>query len=238
MHFKSTGLVGNGKWGKILKEKIKTNLNIIFTANSKSKYFKKITQLDWIFIATPDSTHYKIVNKCLDKKINIFCEKPLTKTYSQSLKLFEKAKKNKVNLYVDQIQCFVNKKVKINKNNYITRQKKGYGNIKNLLFRFAYHDFYFLYDNLKNKKIKNIKIINIKDKLKFKINFEKISILFQYNLNSEKRIHKINSTNFITKKDILSKMIKDVLNEKVDFEDNKNRSLFANKLIDKVIKQI
>ena len=91
---------------------------------------------------------------------------------------------------------------------------------------------------IKYKKIKNIKIINIKDKLKFKINFEKISILFQYNLNSEKRIHKINSTNLITKKDILSKMIKDVLNEKVDFEDNKNRSLFANKLRDKVIKKI
>ena len=238
MYSKSTGLVGKGKWGKILQKKIQTNSNLIFTANSKSKYFSKISQLDWIFIATPDATHYKIVNKCLDKKINIFCEKPLTKTYAQSLKLFEKAKKNKVKLYVDQIQCFLNKKVKINKNNYITRQKKGYGNAKNLLFRFAYHDFYFLYDNLKNKKIKNIKIINIKGNLKFKINFEKISILFHYNLNSEKRIHKINSTNLITKKDILSKMIKDVLNEKVDFEDNKNKSLFANKLIDKVIKKI
>ena len=33
-------------------------------------------------------------------------------------------------------------------------------------------------------------------------------------------------------------MIKDVLNEKVDFDDNKNKSLFANKLIDKVIKKI
>ena len=110
MHFKSTGLVGNGKWGKILKKKIKTNSNLIFTANSKSKYFKKISQIDWIFIATPDSTHYKIVNKCLDKKINIFCEKPLTKTYSQSLKLFEKAKKNQIRLYVDQIQCFLKKK--------------------------------------------------------------------------------------------------------------------------------
>ena len=60
MHFKSTGLVGNGKWGKILKKKIKTNSNLIFTANSKSKYFKKISQIDWIFIATPDSTHIKL----------------------------------------------------------------------------------------------------------------------------------------------------------------------------------
>ena len=64
------------------------------------------------------------------------------------------------------------------------------------------------------------------------------NLIINYNLNSERRIHKINSTNFITKKDILSKMIKDVLNEKVDFEDNKNKSLFANKLIDKVIKKI
>ena len=174
----------------------------------------------------------------MDKKINIFCEKPLTKTYSQSLKLFEKAKKNQIRLCVDQIQCFLKKKIKLNKNNYITRQKKGYGSIKNLLFRFAYHDFYFLYDYLKNKKIKNIEIINVKDNLKFKINFEKISILFYYNLNSEKRIHKINSTNLITKKDILSKMIKDVLSEKVDFEDNKNRSLFANKLIDEIVKKL
>ena len=133
---------------------------------------------------------------------------------------------------------FFKKKIKLNKNNYITRQKKGYGSIKNLLFRFAYHDFYFLYDYLKNKKIKNIEIINVKDDLKFKINFEKISILFYYNLNSKKRIHKINSTNLITKKDILSKMIKDVLSEKVDFEDNKNRSLFANKLIDKIVKKL
>jgi len=238
MHYKSTGLVGNGKWGKILKKKIQSNSNLIFTANSKSKYFNKINQLDWIFIATPDATHYKIVNKCLGKKINIFCEKPLTKTYAQSLKLFKKAKKNKVKLYVDQIQCFLNKRIRLNKNNYITRQKKGHGNIKNLLFRFAYHDFYFLYNNLKNKKIKNIKIISTKNNLKFNINFEKISILFHYNLNSERRIHKINSTNLITKKDILSKMIKDVLNEKVDFEDNKNKSLFANKLIDKIIKKI
>ena len=69
MHSKSTGLVGNGKWGKILQKKIQTNSNLIFTANSKSKYFSKISQLDWIFIATPDATHYKIVNKCLDKKM-------------------------------------------------------------------------------------------------------------------------------------------------------------------------
>jgi|TARA_B110000967_G_scaffold41907_1_gene41816 hypothetical protein len=238
MHFKSTGLVGKGKWGKILQEKINANSKLCFTANSRSKYFDKLDEIDWVFIATPDSTHYKIVNKCIEKKINIFCEKPLTKTYSQSLRLFEKAKKNKILLYVDEIQSFLNKKIELKKKNYIIRRKKGTGDPKSLLFRFAYHDFYFLYDKLKKEKINNIKIINVKDNLEFEIIFGKKTFSFYYDLNVEKKIHKFNSVNLITKKDILSKMIKDVLNEKVNFENNKNKSLFANKIIDKIIKKL
>ena len=139
---------------------------------------------------------------------------------------------------MEEIQSFLKKKIKIKKYNYITRQKKGFGNPKDLLFRFAYHDFYYLYEKVKNDKISNIKIINIKDCLEFKIDFGKKTFHFYYSLNSEKRIHSFNSINLLTKKDILSKMIKDVLNEKVDFKNNKNKSLFANKLIDKIIKKI
>lgn len=238
MHSKSTGLVGRGKWGKILQKKISSISKLHFTANSKSKYFNKLDKIDWIFIATPDNTHFKIVNKCIEKKINIFCEKPLTKTYIQSLRLFRKAEKNRILLYVDEVQSFLKKKLKIKKYNYITRQKKGFGNPKDLLFRFAYHDFYYLYEKVKKAKISNIKILNIKDYLEFKIDFGKKTFHFYYSLNSEKRIHNFNSMNLLTKKDVLSKMIKDVLNEKVDFNNNKNKSLFANKLIDRIIKKI
>jgi len=238
MHFKSTGLVGKGKWGKILQKKINTVSKLYFTANSKSKYLSKLDKIDWVFIATPDSTHYGIVNKCIEKKVNIFCEKPLTKTYSQSLKLFQKAKKNNVLLYVDEVQSFLNKKIILKKYNYIVRQKQGSGNTIDLLFRFAYHDFYFLYEKVKKFKISKIKIINIKDSLEFKINFGNKSFFFHYNLNSKKKVHSFNSINLMTKKDVLSKMVKDVLNEKVDFKNNKNKSLFANKLIDKIIKKI
>ena len=238
MHSKSTGLVGRGKWGKILQKKISSISKLHFIANSKSKYFNKLDKIDWIFIATPDNTHFNIVNKCIEKKINIFCEKPLTKTYIQSLRLFQKAKKNRILLYVDEVQSFLKKKLKIKKYNYITRQKKGFGNPKDLLFRFAYHDFYYLYEKVKKAKISNIKILNIKDYLEFKIDFGKKTFHFYYSLNSEKRIHSFNSINLLTKKDVLSKMIKDVLNEKVDFNNNKNKSLFANKLIDRIIKKI
>jgi len=238
MHSKSTGLIGKGNWGKIIEKKIRSVSKLHFTANSKSKYLNKLDKIHWVFIATPDNTHYNIVNKCIKKKVNIFCEKPLTKTYIQSLKLFQKAKKNKILLYVDEIQSFLKKKIKIEKYNYITRQKKGFGNPKDLLFRFAYHDFYYLYEKIRKDKISNIKIFNIKDSLEFKIDFGRKTFHFYYSLNSKKKIHSFNSTNLLTKKDILSKMIKCVLNEKVDFENNKNKSLFANKLIDKIIKKI
>ncbi len=238
MTYKKTGLIGVGKWGKILKDKLKKHSKIIFVANSKTKYDTELDKIDWVFIATPDKTHSSIVNKCLKKKVNIFCEKPLTKKYSTSLKLFEKAKKNNILLYVDDIQSFLNKKIILKKYNYVTRQKNSTGNSKNLLFRFAYHDLYFLYDNLKNYKVKKIKIINIKKNLKFKIKFGNKEIFFHYDLNSDKKIHRINSTNFVTSKDVLSKMIKSVLNEKVDFKKNMEKSLFANKIIDMVIKKL
>ena len=66
MPSKLTGLIGNGKWGKILKKKIKIHSKLTFIANSKSKYLKKLNKVKWIFIATPDATHYKIVNKCIN----------------------------------------------------------------------------------------------------------------------------------------------------------------------------
>ena len=235
---KTTGLIGKGKWGKILKKKISAVSKLYFVANSKSKYSSKLDKIDWVFIATPDKTHYNIVNKCIEKKINIFCEKPLTRNYSQSLKLFQKAKKNNVLLYVDEIQSFLNNKIKLKKYNYIVRQKKGIGSPKDLLFRFAYHDFYFLYEKLKKESISNIKIIDIKKSLEFEIKFGNKMFFFHYDLNSKKKVHRFNSVNLITKKDVLSKMIKDVLNEKVDFTNNKSKSLFANKIIEKIIQKI
>ena len=234
MQPKNTGLIGVGKWGKILKEKVANNSNLIFVANSKSKYIKNLTNIDWVFIATPDKTHEKIVNICLKKKINIFCEKPLTKSFIDSKHLFLKAEKLGIKLFIDEIQSYTNKKIKLKKINFISRKKEGFGDPKNLLYRFAYHDFYFLYEKLHKKKIKEIKIIDSSKDLKFYIKYKNLILNFDYSLNSKKKTHFINSVNLITKKDILSKMVVDVLNEKANFSLNKKKSLFANKLIDQI----
>jgi len=133
---KNVGLIGIGNWGKILKDKLSANSNLIFFANSKTKYEKKLKNIDWIFVATPDRTHFKLVKKFLLKKINVFCEKPLTLKSKQSIELFKIAKKNKVKLYVDDIQIFLKKKIILKKKNYILRKKKGLGKVEYFLNRF------------------------------------------------------------------------------------------------------
>ena len=92
---------------------------------------------------------------------------------------------------------------------------------------------------LKKKKLKSIFIKDKKVALKFKLLYNDNSIFnFNYSLNSEKKIHMINDISFITKKDLLNIMIKKVLLEKVNFIKNKNQSLFANQLIDKIRKKL
>lgn len=232
------GLIGTGKWGSILKEKLIKNSNLVFFANSKSNYKKKIKEVEWIFIATPDKTHFKIVKNFLNLKKNVFCEKPLSLNYKSSKYLFDLAKKKGVKLYVDDIQTFFKKKIKFKKDNIIIRKKLGKGSPKNLLYRFAYHDFYFLENKIKTKRIKLIEILDTNRDLKFNITFKDNSVFrFFYSLNSQDKIHKINNTNFITKKDLLTIMIKKVLKKNVNFKNNMKISLFSNKMIDKIQKK-
>ena len=236
---KKIGVIGCGKWGAKVINELKSIANIKFIYNSKDNYKIFEPNIDWVFVLTPDKTHYKIVKFFINKKINVFCEKPLALNTQHIKNLLSLSKKFKTKLYIDDVENFKDKIIKPNNNiNNIIRTKKDSGTAKSLLNRLAYHDFYFLYDKLKKEKINNIKIINVKDNLEFEIIFGKKTFSFYYDLNVEKKIHKFNSVNLITRKDILSKMIKDVLNEKVNFENNKNKSLFANKIIDKIIKKL
>ena len=91
MHFKSTGLVGNGKWGKIIQKKISSISKLHFIANSKSKYLKKLDKIDWIFIATPDHTHFNVVNKCIKKKSKHFLWKTTYKNLYWVTKIISKS---------------------------------------------------------------------------------------------------------------------------------------------------
>ena len=197
--------------------------------------FIKKSDLDWIFIATPNSTHYQIVKKCLELKINVFCEKPLSTNLDEAEQLFRIAKKNKVKLYVSDIYSFQNKKIKkIILNNKIKKTKTVKGMDYEFLYRFMYHDISILYNHINDKKLKYFTYNqNKKRKISYlTIEFkDKTNFLFEYHLKSRLKKHYINNINFISKDDVLKKMLNSVLYKKMDIRLNNIKSLYILKFL-------
>tara|TARA_B100000424_G_scaffold221264_1_gene180265 strand:+ start:2951 stop:3703 length:753 start_codon:yes stop_codon:yes gene_type:complete len=236
------GLIGRGKWGSLIKKKLSNISNLKFVIGKKTKFDNLIKnhQVKWVFIATPNITHFKIVKKCLKLKTNVFCEKPLTTTHKSSKELFKIAKKNNLKLYVSDIYSFHKKKIfKLKKKNTIFRSKNVPGNNKEFLNRFMYHDLSILYKNIQNYKIKNIYFKKIKNKKIFKVNIlfkNKKELHFNYNLQMNQKKHCINNINLISKDDILKKMLKNVIYKKINFKKNEKKALFILKFIENLKK--
>ena len=108
------GLVGYGKWGKVLSESLNLVGKLIFISNTKKTY-KNQKKIDYCFIATPDNTHFRIVKYFFKKNIPIFCEKPLSRNFLESKKLIKLSKKNKTQLFINHIELFKKKKLKLKK---------------------------------------------------------------------------------------------------------------------------
>ena len=227
-------LIGLGSWGKkILRslKKIKRIKNIQIIKNRKDKKKINLNNLKWVFITTPTNSHYQLVKKYLEKKINVFCEKPLTNDIKKDTELFKLAKKNKCKLYVSDIENFKKIKIKLKTKNKIIRSKFS-NNKKGILDRLAYHDFTYLYKFSNNKKISSFKIIRQKTgELNILTNINNKEIQLLYSLNSKNKVHTFNEINLINKKNYLRTMIEKVISNKVNFDINKKLSLFANSAI-------
>ena len=201
--------------------------------------------MDWVFVATPDNTHYEIVKKCLWAGKNVFCEKPLTLTYEQSEKLFKLAKMRNVKLYVDDVFNYRKESEELiglyshNPSNIKSTWKKyGRTDYRTYLpasfYNLIYHDLYLLHPYLRRKKFKNIDIIDTNNVLHFTANFDNVRVEFLYDRTSkDKSEHSILGVDFIEHtNDALYDMIKKLLDDDVDYNLNKEQCLFANKLID------
>ena len=227
-------LIGLGNWGKkVLRslKKIKRIKNIQIIKNRKDKKKINLNNLKWVFITTPTNSHYQLVKKYLEKKINVFCEKPLTNDIKKDTELFKLAKKNKCKLYVSDIENFKKIKIKLKTKNKIIKSKFS-NNKKGILDRLAYHDFTYLYKFSNNKKISSFKIIRQKTgELNILTNINNKEIQLLYSLNSKNKVHTFNEINLIKKKNYLRIMIEKVISNKVNFDINKKLSLFANSAI-------
>lgn len=238
----NVGLIGKGKWGTILKSKLTEIANLKFVLGKNKNYFDFIraNKLSWVFIATPNNTHFELVKNCLNLKVNVFCEKPLAINYLEAKKLIKIAKKNKVKLYVSDVYSFHNKKPKkILLKNRIIRSKKSNMSDNEFFYRFMYHDISILFNFLKKYNIKSVSFKKFIKKKIYKTNIQFKNnkfFLFEYCLNKNIKEHFINDINFITKNDILKKMLKTVMYGKVNFKANNQKALSILKFLDKIKK--
>ena len=65
---KKVGVIGYGKWGKTIVNELSKISNIQFILRSKDDYKDYTNKVDWIFVLTPNNTHYSITKFFLKKK--------------------------------------------------------------------------------------------------------------------------------------------------------------------------
>ena len=75
------GVVGRGTFGKKLLSKLEKFADIVFVTG---RDYNVSYDIDWAFIASSNESHYEIVKEFLLKKVNVFCEKPLTLSLDQT----------------------------------------------------------------------------------------------------------------------------------------------------------
>jgi predicted dehydrogenase len=78
------------------------NKNFLFT----KKPFSLLKEVDAVIIASPTSTHFDVIKKIGKRVKNIFVEKPLAQNFSETKKIINLVKKNKINLRVGFIERF------------------------------------------------------------------------------------------------------------------------------------
>ena len=57
---KSVGVIGRGRWGKKVIRTLINYSSVKYIIGKNTNYKKCSSNIDWIFILTPNNTHYKI----------------------------------------------------------------------------------------------------------------------------------------------------------------------------------
>ena len=106
------------------------------------------------------------------------------------------------------------------------------------LYRFAYHDIGYIYNNVKNKRLKLIKIICSKRILRFYLEFSNIKFYFFYDTVNKKRSYSLNNFSLYQRNDILKKMLNDFIVKKKLLIDNEKKSIYIIKILEKIKKKM
>ena len=208
-------IVGFGYWGPILARNFQTslrfNISSICDSNSvnlnKAKsiypnisYYRsyknaiKNSHIDIVVIATPTSTHFKIVKLSLILKKHVLCEKPLSLKLNEVKKLIFLSKKNNKFLFVDYPFIYSDSvryiKKKFNDKSLgkpliyeSIREKAPYRKDTNVIWDLGIHDFAIL-QYLLNTVPTTYKINTLKTKKSFKSDFANINLKYKKNFSA------------------------------------------------------
>jgi hypothetical protein len=240
-----TGLVGNGYWGKIIESKLDKVSNKIFVQTSVNYDPEQFSKIDWLFIATPPSTHYSIAKDAIDRRVNVFLEKPFCLHAREAKNLIDLAKKNNVKLFIDNVFLYreelENISISTPHNIEFFWYKTGPYN-DSLLNDLLYHDLYILYYLLGENIITDLYThTNEKNSLIFSLTYGNTTVRFNYHRNKNcLKVKKIIIDDFIidfknNSEDPLLFLIDNCINYKLDFIKNNNINLKIRQIFDLLI---
>jgi len=220
----NVGLIGYGYWGKIVHSKLEKISKVKFVCRSKDTYVDKLDSVDWVFVVTPDTTHYEIVKTCILNGKNVFCEKPFTSNLEQALSLYRLAEINNVKLYVDDV---FNYRIELKELHSVIDTKReikvtwNTSKSQNYLNRLTWHHLYMLYPILNDE---------------LDIQWPKINnITFNYDV-SDKKYHEVAGIDFThnPNNDALFDMISGILDDDniINWDYNKEITLNCEKILE------
>ena len=156
------GIIGKGLFGKNIYENAKNIGEIVFFTG---KQFNVSFDIDWVVIATPAESHYKLAKYFMNRKINVFCEKPPTKSHKETSDLIVTAYNNDVKIYFDDILIYNNiytfYKNDLKKSKSLKFKWEKLGTFKDNIFNnLTYHDLYLLVDLFGDQDLNSLSFNN------------------------------------------------------------------------------
>jgi D-amino-acid oxidase len=251
---KSIGVFGNGHWSKTIQSKLTSfgpeKIKLIFIADSKSDYLSRLNEfkLDWAIVASTNSTHYEIVESCLQKGISVFCEKPLVSHPKEAKDLYELAKRQNTKLYVDDVFMWRN-----DTKEYLAQPPEEARSVEGRWFKaedirnprqclndFLYHHLYLIGELVHFSKNVSVNAAIEHEQLHVEITAPTDqSFNLKYGLNHTGTEHIFDTLDFTSMpNDALQDMFNSIFAQTADLASNQRRTMWATEMLYKIKGQV
>ena len=233
------GIIGNGYFGKKIYNTLIDKYNIVFFTGRDMDITYDV---DWVVIATPIDSHYDLCKEFILKGVNVFVEKPMTLSYTDSEKLIQLAEDNNVRIYIDDVFRFTQGYWDLIQQPRISNEPlyfnwNKYGSFGDTIFNaLTYHDIYialsmgyalsgdieFEYNRVNQKSF----------------TIGKVHFAYDRTNNQKVKTASINgyTIDFRTNLNPLDIMFHNVFNNNVDFDTNNSLALQSQKVLDRLNK--